>query len=175
MRDKLIAATLLIIMVLNFFDVLTDIHLGVPQWHIFSEGLIVVISAACAIYLISDIRARTANINALKQELVHSKKELKNISQAMMDARHEYSGVIQTQFSQWTLTRSEQEVAMLLLKGLSFKEISALRNTKEKTVRQQASDIYSKADVEGRHEFAAWFLEDFMQQNHYQPKSTAIN
>ncbi|MFK3865694.1 hypothetical protein [Pseudoalteromonas rhizosphaerae] len=107
MRDKLIAATLLIIMVLNFFDVLTDIHLGVPQWHIFSEGLIVVISAACAIYLISDIRARTANINALKQELVHSKKELKNISQAMMDARHEYSGVIQTQFSQWTLTRSK--------------------------------------------------------------------
>lgn len=175
MRDKLIAATLLVIMVLNFFDVLTDIHLGVPQWHIFSEGLIVVISAACAIYLIRDIRARTANINALKQELVHSKKELKNISQAMMDARHEYSGVIQTQFSQWTLTRSEQEVAMLLLKGLSFKEISALRSTKEKTVRQQASDIYSKADVEGRHEFAAWFLEDFMQQGQYQPTSSSLN
>ncbi|MEM6984005.1 MAG: LuxR C-terminal-related transcriptional regulator, partial [Pseudomonadota bacterium] len=110
-----------------------------------------------------------------KQELVHSKKELKNISQAMMDARHEYSGVIQTQFSQWTLTRSEQEVAMLLLKGLSFKEISALRSTKEKTVRQQASDIYSKADVEGRHEFAAWFLEDFMQQRHYPHSSSAIN
>lgn len=93
----------------------------------------------------------------------------------MMDARHEYSGVIQTQFSQWTLTRSEQEVAMLLLKGLSFKEISALRSTKEKTVRQQASDIYSKADVEGRHEFAAWFLEDFMQQGQYQPTSSSLN
>lgn len=60
------------------------------------------------------------------------------------------------------LTLSEQEVAMLLLKGLSFKEISAVRNTKEKTIRQQASSIYSKSNVEGRHEFAAWFLEDFM-------------
>ncbi|WP_370693518.1 helix-turn-helix transcriptional regulator [Pseudoalteromonas sp. 1_MG-2023] len=52
---------------------------------------------------------------------------------------------------------------MLLLKGLSFKEISAIRHTKEKTVRQQASVIYSKANVEGRHEFAAWFLEDFIE------------
>lgn len=174
MKDKLIAATLLIIMVLNFFDVIIDLKLGVPLWHIFSESLIVAISAAGAIYLFRDIRSSTANINVLKQKLAHSKKELKNISQTMMDARHEYSGVIQTQFSQWALTRSEQEVAMLLLKGLSFKEISALRSTKEKTVRQQASDIYSKADVEGRHEFAAWFLEDFMQQNHYQPTASAF-
>jgi DNA-binding NarL/FixJ family response regulator len=51
---------------------------------------------------------------------------------------------------------------MLLLKGLRFKEISSVRNTKDKTVRQQASVIYSKANVERRHEFAAWFLEDFM-------------
>ena len=175
MRDKLIAATLLIIMVLNFFDVLTDIHLGVPQWHIFTESLIVIISALGALYLIKDINARTKKIINLKRELHSSVTQLNNISQEMKDARHQYSGVIQTQFSQWTLTRSEQEVAMLLLKGLSFKEISALRNTKEKTVRQQASDIYSKADVEGRHEFAAWFLEDFMQQRHYPHSSSAIN
>ncbi|KTF18367.1 helix-turn-helix transcriptional regulator [Pseudoalteromonas sp. H105] len=175
MRDKLIAITLLIIMVLNFFDVLVDINLGVPLWHILSEALIVAISATGAIFLIKDIRARTANITSLKHQLTNSKNEIKNISQAMKEARHQYSGVIQTQFSQWTLTRSEQEVAMLLLKGLSFKEISAVRNTKEKTVRQQASDIYSKADVEGRHEFAAWFLEDFMQQGHYPQAGSSLN
>lgn len=175
MRDKLIAITLLIIMVLNFFDVLVDINLGVPLWHILSEALIVAISATGAIFLIRDIRARTANITSLKHQLTNSKNEIKNISQAMKEARHQYSGVIQTQFSQWTLTRSEQEVAMLLLKGLSFKEISAVRNTKEKTVRQQASDIYSKADVEGRHEFAAWFLEDFMQQGHYPQTGSSLN
>jgi len=167
MKEKLIAATLLVIMALNFVDVIMDLKLGVPSWHIFSEGLIVVISATCAIFLMRDICLCTADINLLKKELSHSKKELQNISKEMMDARHQYSVTIQAQFSQWTLTRSEQEVAMLLLKGLSFKEISALRCTKEKTVRQQASDIYSKADVEGRHEFAAWFLEDFMQQSHH--------
>jgi len=29
-------------------------------------------------------------------------------------------------------------------------------------VRQEGSIIYSKANVEGRYEFAAWFLADFM-------------
>jgi DNA-binding NarL/FixJ family response regulator len=72
------------------------------------------------------------------------------------------SEVIQEQFSEWQLTAGEQEVALLLLKGLSFKEIAALRNTLEKTVRQQASGIYRKAGVTGRHAFAAWFIEDFL-------------
>jgi len=80
----------------------------------------------------------------------------------MKNARYEYGVVIHNQFNEWSLTPSEKEVGMLLLKGLSFKEISAVRNTKEKTVRQQASILYSKANVEGRHEFSAWFLEDFI-------------
>jgi len=50
----------------------------------------------------------------------------------MKNARHEYSEVIREQFEQWQLTPSEQQVAMLLLKGLSFKEIGCVRNTKEK-------------------------------------------
>ena len=54
---------------------------------------------------------------------------------------------------------------MLLLKGLSFREIAAVRQTREKTVRQQASAIYGKSGLEGRHEFAAWFLEDFLVEN----------
>ena len=162
MRDKVIAIILLIIMCLNFFDVLTDISLGVPVWHIFSESIIVIVSGIGALFLIKDISARTTDIAHLKQELLISDDKFRNISDEMKNARREYSTVIHSQFEQWSLTPSEQEVAMLLLKGLSFKEISAVRNTKEKTVRQQASVIYSKANVDGRHEFAAWFLEDFM-------------
>jgi DNA-binding NarL/FixJ family response regulator len=162
MRDKFIAVILLIIMCLNFFDVLTDISLGVPEWHILSESIIVIVSGIGALFLIKDIRARTSDITRLKKELLISDDKFRDISDEMKSARHEYSAVIQSQFAQWSLTPSEQNVAMLLLKGLSFKEISGVRNTKEKTVRQQASVIYSKASVEGRHEFAAWFLEDFM-------------
>lgn len=81
----------------------------------------------------------------------------------MQAARQEYTRAVQQQFELWSLTRSEQEVALLLLKGLSFKEIASVRSTKEKTVRQQASAIYAKADVDGRHTFCAWFMEDFIQ------------
>ncbi len=162
MKDKVILLVLIIIMLLNLFDVITDISLGVPTWHVVSESLIVIVSGLGALFLIREIRARTLHTIQLKQELAFSDNKLRDISEEMKNARHEYSNVIHAQFEQWVLTPSEQDVAMLLLKGLSFKEISGVRNTKEKTVRQQASVIYSKANVEGRHEFAAWFLEDFM-------------
>jgi len=162
MKDKVIAIMLLIIMCLNFIDVLTDISLGVPLDHILLESLIVIASGIGAIFLIKNMYELTSDIATLKQALLISDDKFRNISEEMKNARHEYSAVIHSQFEQWSLTPSEQEVAMLLLKGLSFKEISGVRSTKEKTVRQQASVIYSKASVEGRHEFAAWFLEDFM-------------
>ncbi len=50
----------------------------------------------------------------------------------------------------------------LLLKGLSLREISIIRETQEKTVRQQASSIYKKSGVNGRHAFSAWFIEDIL-------------
>ncbi len=165
MKDKFIAAILFIIMTLNFFDVLTDIDLGIPTWHIIEESMIVLISGIAGLFLILDIRKRTRNMMQLKHQLDDSDSKLRNITDEMKTARRQYSQVIHDQFEQfeqWQLTKSEQEVAMLLLKGLSFKEISAVRDTKEKTVRQQASTIYSKANVEGRHDFAAWFLEDFI-------------
>jgi len=142
--------------------VITDISLGVPMWHVFSESLIVLVSGFGALFLVKDIRSRILNTVRLKQELVFSDEKLRNISQAMKNARHADRHIIHNQFEQWHLTLSEQEIAMLLLKGLSFKEISSVRNTKDKTFRQQASVIYSKANIEGHHDFSAWFLDNFM-------------
>jgi DNA-binding NarL/FixJ family response regulator len=162
MKDILIAILLAVVMTLNFIDVLVDINLGVPSWHIFEEALLVLLSAIGTVYLVREIRFKSRQISHLKTELQTTSDRFENISEEMKQARKEYGEVISSQFNNWNLTQSEQEVAMLLLKGLSFKEISAVRDTKEKTVRQQASSIYEKASVEGRHEFAAWFFEDFI-------------
>ena len=51
---------------------------------------------------------------------------------------------IDAQFSRWNLTEAEREVALLLLKGLSLKEIAAVRASTERTVRAQARSLYSK-------------------------------
>jgi len=72
--------------------------------------------------------------------------------------------VMKEQFCLWSLTPSESEVALLLIKGLSMKEIALARNVKEKTVRSQATNIYSKSGYAGRHELAAHFIEDLMSE-----------
>ncbi len=72
---------------------------------------------------------------------------------------------VEQYFHSWRFTAAEQEVAWLLLKGFSFAEIAGLRDVKEKTLRQQATSIYAKAEVSGRSELAATFLEDVLVTN----------
>jgi len=69
---------------------------------------------------------------------------------------------VEEQFKSWSLTNAESEVALLLLKGLSFKEIAAVRDTGERTGREQARKVYAKAGVAGRAELSAWFIEDLL-------------
>lgn len=76
----------------------------------------------------------------------------------------ELLSVMQEQFSQWSLSPSEKEIALLIIKGLSMKEIAAARNVKEKTVRSQATSIYAKSGYTGRHELSAHFIEDLMSE-----------
>ncbi len=70
--------------------------------------------------------------------------------------------MIDRQLTKWGLTASEKEIALLLLKGLSLKEIASIRETSERTVRTQSLAIYQKAGINGRAELAAFFLEDLL-------------
>lgn len=72
------------------------------------------------------------------------------------------SQAIDQQLDAWALTPAEKEVAFLLLKGLSFKDIGTVRGASERTVRQQALAVYAKSGLAGRAELAAFFLEDLL-------------
>lgn len=81
------------------------------------------------------------------------------------EARSHLNGLgeaIETQFTRWNPTDAEREVALLLLKGLSSREVAAVRATSERTVREQARSIYSKAGLTGRAALSAFFLEDLL-------------
>jgi DNA-binding CsgD family transcriptional regulator len=69
---------------------------------------------------------------------------------------------IDQQLETWRLTPAEKDVAFLLLKGLSFKEIAPVRGDSERTVRQQALAVYAKSGLAGRAELSAFFLEDLL-------------
>ena len=67
---------------------------------------------------------------------------------------------MEKQFEEWGLTDAEQEIGLLILKGLSHKEVASLRGTAETTVRQRAKSIYDKSNLPGRTAFSAFFLDD---------------
>jgi DNA-binding NarL/FixJ family response regulator len=69
---------------------------------------------------------------------------------------------IERQFERWKLTKAEAEVGLFLLKGLSHKEIGGIRQTSERTVREQSRALYRKSGLSGRSSLSAFFLEDLL-------------
>lgn len=162
MRNTFVAIILVIIMTLNAFDVMVDVGLGMPFWHIAQEASLVLLSGLGATVLVLHMRTKNKNLQELASKLADANQQVALLSGKIQEERKRYSLIIKNQFEQWELTMGEQQVALLLLKGLSLKEIASVRDTKEMTVRQQASSIYNKSNLSGRHEFSAWFLEDFL-------------
>ena len=157
-KDIVLFCMLLLVIIINTSDFLKDILSGDEWLHIALEVLTVGLSAGGVVLLVQMIRQRIhtdSHVEKVESALSLTKNKLKEIGRV-------YSHHIEEQFESWGFTKSEKEVALLILKGLSFNEISESRNTKEKTVRQQASSIYAKSNLSSRHELAAWFLEDLL-------------
>ncbi|MGV6815750.1 MAG: helix-turn-helix transcriptional regulator [Thiotrichales bacterium] len=161
LKDTLILLVLAIVLFSNLYDLSVDYGHGASTWHIYQEALLVIVSSTALIWLLMSLKRQAGEIAQLKSALHHNTDRPKPAPKVQA-AREHLGKVILEQFAQWKLTSSEQQVAMLLLKGLSFKEIAAVRTTSEKTVRQQASALYSKAGLSGRHELSAWFIEDLV-------------
>ena len=151
-----------LIVIASGLDLFTDLSHGATLAHIIKEAVIIMLSAMALVWILNGVRQQREEIELLKQEIKEAENLQNQPSEYVLNARRQVGEVIAKQFEEWALTSSEKEVGMLLLKGLSLKEIAAIRNTLEKTVRQQASAIYKKSGVPGRHAFAAWFIEDLL-------------
>lgn len=106
--------------------------------------------------------ARQKALGDLTGELAKARGQLARLDARSPELAGQYRAVMQKQFDAWNLTASEQDVVIGMLKGLTFREIASLRETREKTVRQQASAVYRKAGVSSRNELTAWFFEDML-------------
>lgn len=156
-------AVLGLVGVATLIDIAFDLYYGSTLAHISIELMLVLLSVSGVLWLVQHLHLQNRALEKIKQEIAEEKKKKKPAAPTKgHEARSTMSEIMRQQFKSWQLTGGEQEVAILLLKGLSFKEIAGVRETHEKTVRQQASAIYKKAGVSGRHAFAAWFIEDFL-------------
>lgn len=143
-------------------DLAADLSHGADTEHVVKEVVVVSISTIAIGWLLWGLRLQRLEIKSLQQEIETANNTRISPRKYVLEARKKLGNVVTRQFSEWLLTGSEAEVGWLLLKGLSLKEIAMVRSTQEKTVRQQASSIYKKAGVSGRHAFAAWFIEDIL-------------
>jgi DNA-binding NarL/FixJ family response regulator len=98
----------------------------------------------------------------LKEQLIVSKAENSKWKEQNAHLIGGLSKAIDMQLEEWHLSPSEKEIALLLLKGLSLKEIAEVRGVSERTARQQSVSIYQKSGLAGRAELSAYFLEDLL-------------
>lgn len=99
----------------------------------------------------------------LNKQLVVSKAESHKWKEQNAHLIGGLSKAIDLQLEEWKLSPSEKEISLLLLKGLSLKEIAEIRGVSERTVRQQSVNVYQKSGLAGRAELSAYFLEDLLK------------
>lgn len=144
--------TLILITASLFFvyDITVDLYRGTDSYiHIFFECAVFV-GTSVALYM--EIR----RVIQLRHAVTLEQDKVARLSGELFD-------VINKDFDRWALTITEKEIALLLIRGLSMQDIGNLRGVKEKTIRQQATQIYTKSGYANRQELASHFIEDLIR------------
>lgn len=151
-----------LIAVLIGWDALSDYASGVEPLHIIVELVLLLLAAAMFGYVLTRMLRGRRQLKQLHSRLDTARAESQRWRSRYQSTIRGLSEAIEEQFKLWQLSAAEAQVALLLLKGLSFKEIATARHTSERTVREQARAVYRKAGLGGRSELSAFFLEDLL-------------
>jgi DNA-binding CsgD family transcriptional regulator len=150
-------------------DLAGDLRQGTTLSHAVVEGTIALVGLgglawATARFRKFSVQAAVLQERAkdLEQRLGASRAEAERWRAQAASLISGLSAAIDEQLDRWGLSEAEKEIALLLLKGLSHKEIAEIRDVGEATVRQQAGAVYRKAGLSGRRDLAAFFLEDLL-------------
>lgn len=143
------------IAVLISLDIFSDASEGVSIAHVVMECLVLVASLAGFTALAH--RALTT-----RRQLLGARAEARQWSVRHARLLDGIGKAMDAQFTQWSLTAAEREVALFLVKGFSLSQIAQFRGTSERTARDQAGTVYLKASLGGRAELQAFFLEDIL-------------
>ncbi len=150
-------------------DIFSDIREGTTLPHVVSESGVLLVGLLGSIFMVRQLVLTLRRARAVEREAVDLEKRLAvtevEANRWRSEARDLMNGLaaaLDEQFDRWALSPAEKETALLLLKGLSHKEVANVRSVSDATARQQARAVYKKAGLSGRHDLAAFFLEDLM-------------
>ena len=155
-----LAAVLLAIVVGGAIDLALDAPRSWRSGHVLFELSLIAGGLLGAIWLWRNWKRAADSAQALRRSLSERQAERDAWRGRAAHTQQGLGRAVSEQFRAWGLTPAEREVALLLLKGMSHKEIAAATGRSERTVRQHAVTAYQKAGVGGRAELAAFFLGD---------------
>lgn len=161
-RKGLLAAYLALVGGFLIIDPVLDFVNGEGRAHVGIEFIMAALTLAGTVLLLLDMRQERARRRGLERLLADAHGDAARWRREAQGLLAGLGQAIDRQFRRWGLTPAERDVGILLLKGLSHKEVAEIRTTSERTVRQQGREIYRKAGVSGRAELSAWFLEDLL-------------
>jgi len=156
-KSWLFASFTVVVLVASLFEMFSEFTAGENLIEMSDDIIMFLFGAIILSLLCADYFKQQQSLRDLKTQLDSVRGKL---DQNDRHIGNQYRAVIQKQFTAWQLTPAEQEIALTLIKGLSFREVAEIRQTREKTARQHAANIYRKAGLSGRHELAGWFFED---------------
>ncbi len=134
------------------FDVIADLSGWGEQGYGFDDDLVEMVVVAG---LVVGVVLVAIELRSLLKRHERTEAQLKVASGAFFE-------LLDQNFSDWALTPSERDVALLAIKGLSLAEIADIRNTKQGTIKAQCNAIYQKAGVTGRPQLLSLFIEELM-------------
>lgn len=141
------------------YDELQDLQQGESPLTVWMEILIVSSSLGFVFYITQMLYKNQRQQKEMKQTLAQVRQQLHSSNQRLQQGKEAFRSTIEWQLDEWQLTPTQQDVAILLLRGLDIREIAEIRHVQEKTVRNHLSAIYDKSGLPGRHVFCAWFFE----------------
>lgn len=143
------------VMILIGWDLYVDYGEGAGVWHLGAEFIVVLVAMAGIVLMWRQLDRARSELVAAQVEAAQWRKESADLLAGL-------GAAIERQFERWGLSVAEKDVALLLLKGLSHKEIAIVRKTSERTVREQGRAVYRKSGLAGRSALSAFFLEDLL-------------
>lgn len=138
-------------------DVIVDLreHISEGRGYVLGDlshlifEIIAVVVLGFGMILLSVYITELKTKNARQRETLHS-------------LRNDFDSHVHAQFEQWSLTPSESDIALLLMRGLASKDIAELRNCTVGTVKVHSHNVFRKAGVTSRVELMSLFLDEFM-------------
>jgi DNA-binding CsgD family transcriptional regulator len=150
------------IFVLIGLDLIADYGDGTGWGHLLIELAVLVVAALGMALLWRLLFLARSTMQSLALDLSAAQEDARRWRRDSRELIEGLAIAIEKQFENWQLTKAESEIGLLLLKGFSHKEAAGLRRTSERTVREQARSLYSKAGLSGRSSLSAFFLEDLL-------------